>query len=99
MKLQIIFVDNEFSNKSIFYKTRFSDPSTKDWRKMNSIYDCISYCKDKVKHCKAISFYIPTRNCQFFKNESLPQIFDPQFESFTSKTGIFFNFNSFMYII
>ena len=56
---------------------------------MESIDECWKYCEENVSNCKAISFYIPTSKCQLFKNDSLPQIFDPQFESFTTKKGLF----------
>ena len=87
MKTKII-LDNEFSNKSSLSKTRFLDPLVKDWLEMDSIRECWEHCEDNNTDCKAISFYSPTRKCQLFKNDSLPQIFDPQFISFTTKKGL-----------
>ena len=71
-------------------KTRFFDPYVKDWKNFNSIDECWKHCEENLIDCKAISFYIPTNKCQFFKNDSLPQIADPQFESFTIKYGLLY---------
>ena len=70
-------------------RTRFSDPSVKDWHDFSSINECWKHCEVKVSGCKVISFYSPERKCQFFTNDSLPEIADPQFESFTTKKGLF----------
>ena len=81
--------DNEFDKKSILTRTRFFDPSVKEWQDFDSINKCWKYCEEKVSRCKAISFYSLERKCQFFTNDSLPEIADPQFESFTTKKGLF----------
>ena len=79
----------EFHKKSTLIRTRFFDPSVKEWHNFSSINQCWKYCEEKVAGCKAISFYSPDRKCQFFTNDSLPEIADPQFESFTTKKGSF----------
>jgi len=81
--------DNEFDKKSILTRTRLFDPSVKEWQDSDSINKCWKYCEEKISGCKAISFYSLENKCQFFTNDSLPEIADSQFESFTTKKGLF----------
>ena len=70
-------------------RTRFFDPFVKNWQDFDSIDECWKNCEEKVSGCKSISFYYPAKKCQFFINDSLPHITDPQFASFTTKKGSF----------
>ena len=60
---------------------------------VDSIEECWKSCEEKEKDCKAISFYIPTSQCQFFKTDSPAQIYDRQFRSYTTKKGFFLTQN------
>ena len=80
--------DNEFDKKSTLTRTRFFDPSVKEWHNFSSINECWQYCEDKNSGSKAIYFYSPENKFQFFTNGSLPEIADPQFESFTTTKGV-----------
>ena len=81
-------VQDIFSKKSSFSKTRFFDPHVKDWKLIDSVENCWQHCEENVTDCKAISYFIPTNKCQFFINDSLPQIYDTQFISYTTQKGL-----------
>ena len=61
------------------------DPLIEEWIKVNnSIEDCWELCQNYKENCTAVTFSIPLKKCQFFKNLSARREFDSQFVSFTT---------------
>lgn len=73
------------NNKRILQKIHFFDPLVFEWMKSDSIDRCWEICEKNERMCKAVSFYIPLKQCQFFMNSSPKKVFDPQFVSYTTE--------------